>query len=107
VEQDNSDTIEWTYDDTLIGAGAGGTDAIILTMPEVKKPAGRPFNTNEFAMIAPGLEACALQYIDMAAPREIPTPIPGGAIDVLSEWRSTPGWALRPEATTIISMQYQ
>lgn len=107
VEADNGDTIEWTYDDTLIGAGAGGTDAIILTMPEVKKPAGRPINTNEFAMIAPGLEACTLQYLDMAAPREIPTPIPGGAIDVLSEWRSTPGWALRPEATTIISMQYQ
>lgn len=107
VENDNQDEILWAYDDTLVGAGAGGTDAIILAMPEVKKPVGKPFNTNEFAGLAPGLDACLLQYLDMAAPREIPTPLPGGAIDVLAEWRSTPGWGLRPEALTIISMLYQ
>jgi hypothetical protein len=107
VERENSDDILWTYDDTLIGRGLGGNDAIILAMPEVKKPVGKPFNTNEFAQVSPGLDACLLQYLDMAAPREIPTPLAGGAIDVLSEWRSTPGWAVRPEALTLISMQYQ
>ena len=104
----NDDEIMWVYDDTLINKGAGGTtDAVIIVMPEVEKPDGGKFNTNEFAKLAPGLEACTLQLIDMAAPREIPTPLPGGAIDVLSELRATSGWAVRPEAVTIISMMYQ
>ena len=103
----NGDEIVWVYDDTLIGKGAGGTDAVIINMPEVEKPQGSKINTNEFAKLAPGIEACALMYCDMAAPKEIPTPLPGGAIDVLSEWRITSGWGIRPETITIISMQYQ
>jgi hypothetical protein len=103
----NEDEILWVYDDTLIGKGAGGTDAVLIVMPEVTKPQGSNINTNEFAKLAPGIEACTLMYCDMAAPREIPTPLPGGAIDVLSEWRITSGWAIRPEAVTIVSMQYQ
>lgn len=106
VEAENGDQIVLAYDDTLIGKGSGGTDMIIMVMPEVKKPVGRQFNTNEFANIAPGLDACTLQYLDMASPREIPTPLAGGAIDVLSEWRATPGWVLRPEAITLISMGF-
>jgi hypothetical protein len=103
----NGDEIIWTYDDTLIGKGAGGNDAVIIAMPEVQKPKGTGFNTNEFAALAPGLEACIIQLADMAAPREIPTPLPGGAIDVLSEMRITSGWPVRPEAVTILSIQYQ
>ena len=103
----NDDEITWTYDDTLIGKGAGGNDAVIITMPEVEKPNGGKINTNEFAKLAPGLEACTLMYCDKAAPIEIPTPLAGGAIDVLSEWRITSGWGVRPEAVTILSMQYQ
>lgn len=102
----NDDVIEWTYDDTLIGKGAGGTDAVILVMPEVKRPNGSRINTNEFAKLQPGLEATTLMLIDKAAPTEIPTPLPGGATDVLAELRSTSGWGVRPEAVTIISMQY-
>jgi hypothetical protein len=107
VSEMNDDEILWCYDDTLIGQGASGTDAVLMVMPEVKKPMGRPVNTNEFALLAPGLESCTLQFMDMAAPREIPTPLAGGAIDVLSEMRITSGWAVRPEAVTKISMQYQ
>jgi hypothetical protein len=107
VESDLDDEIIWAYDDTLIGKGAGGTDAIILAMPEVKRPERRQFSTNEWAKLQPGLEACLLQYTDMAAPVEIPTQLAGGAIDVLSEWRTTPGWTVRPESVTLISMQYQ
>jgi hypothetical protein len=103
----NEDEITWCYDDTLIGKGAGGNDAVILVMPEVKKANGGRINTNEIAKLAPGIEACTLMYADMAAPREIPTPLAGGAIDVLSEWRITTGWGVRPEAITIMSMQYQ
>ena len=103
----NEDSIEWTYDDTLIGQGAGGTDAVVIVMPEVRKPKANTINTNEFAQLAPGLDATTLMLVDMAAPREIPTPLPGGAIDVLSELRTTSGWGIRPEAVTIVSMQYQ
>lgn len=102
----NGDTIDWVYDDTLIGAGQGGADAVIITMPEVEAPKGKTFNTNEFATLQPGLSACTLMYADVAAPIEIPTPLAGGAIDVLSEMRASPGWAVRPEAVTILSMNY-
>lgn len=106
----NGDEILWTYDDTLIGQGAGGNDAVIIAMPEVEKPEGGRggnWNTNEFAKLAPGLEACTLMLCDRSAPTEIPTPLAGGAIDVLSEFRITPGWGIRGEAITVASMQYQ
>lgn len=103
----NGDKITWSYDDTLIGKGSGGTDAVIINMPKVTKPQGMRINTNEFAALAPGLDACALQLVDMAAPREIPTPIAGGAIDIVAEMRGTSGWGIRPEAITIVSMAYQ
>ena len=102
----NGDRIIWGYDDTLIAQGAGGNDAVILTMPSVTKPQGMAINTNEFAKLAPGIDACNVMYCDMAAPREITTPMPGGAVDTLSEWRLTSGWPIRPTATTVISMQY-
>jgi len=107
VLEDNDDEIFWVYDDTLIGQGAGGNDAIIITMPEVTKPQGMAINTNEFAKLAPGIDACNLQYCDMAAPREITAPLAGGAVDTLSEWRISSGWPIRPEALTIVSAQYQ
>lgn len=101
------DKVIWVADDTLINKGAGGTtDAIIMTAPEVKKPRGGKINTNEFALLTPGMEGTNVQLCDMAAPREIPTPLPGGAIDVLSELRITSGWSLRPEALTIISAPF-
>jgi hypothetical protein len=102
----NGDTIIWGYDDTLIGQGAGGNDAVIITMPAVTKPQGMTINTNEFPKLAPGIDACNVMYCDMAAPREITTPMPGGAVDTLSEWRLSSGWPVRPTATTIVSMQY-
>ena len=107
VLMDNGDELIWAYDDTLIGQGNGGHDAVILVMPELERPEGEHFNTNVFAELAPGLMACTLQLADKAAPTEIPVPIPGGGVDVLSEMRLTSGWAVRPEAVTIVSMQYQ
>jgi hypothetical protein len=102
----NGDKVIWGYDDTLIGKGSGGADLVIIGMPEVEKPEGDTWNTNEFAKLAPGLSACLLQYCDKAAPTEIPTPIAGGAIDIVSEMRVTPGWGVRPEAIRLISMSY-
>jgi len=103
----NDDEITWVYDDTLIGKGSGGNDLIVITLPEVKKPVANKINTNEFAKLAPGIEACTLMYSDMAAPREITAPLAGGATDVLSEWRLTSGWGVRPEAVLLVSAQYQ
>jgi len=102
----NDDYISWGADDTLIGKGIGGTDVILITMPEVKKPVGSPINTNAFAELTPGLVGCNLMYCDVAAPKEIVAPLPGGAVDVVSEMRTTPGWSVRPETLTIISAGY-
>ena len=100
-----------TYDDTLIGQGVpngnGATDLVLIVLPELKRPGGHEIDTNEFAKVTPNLEACVVQLCDMIRPRQIPTPIPGGGIDVTYEARMTPGWGLRGEAITQISMQYQ
>jgi hypothetical protein len=103
----NGDGILWGYDDTLMGKGAGGNDAVILVMPAVQQPRGVRINTNEFAKLTPSMEACTLMLNDMAAPKEIPVVIPGGTIDITAEMRTTSGWAVRPEAITIMTMQYQ
>jgi hypothetical protein len=104
----NGDQLNWCYDDTLIGQGYGGADAVILAMPEVKKPAGSPpVNTNVFGGMSPGNATCLTQYCDMAAPREIISPMPGGMTDMMLEWRVTSGWCPRPQALTIISMPYE
>lgn len=106
IAMENGDEVYWCYDDTLIGKGTGGTDAILLVMPEVERPEGDEINTNEFAKIAPGMSACTLMYSDMAAPREITAPLPAGVTDVTSEWRISSGWGIRPEAITIISAAF-
>jgi hypothetical protein len=102
----NGDTVEWVYDDTLANYSSAGVDTVLIVMPEVEKPRGAVFNTNEFATLTPGLSACTLMYADVAAPIEIPTPLAGGAIDVLSEMRASPGWGVRPEAVTVLTMTY-
>ena len=107
ILEGNGDEVTWVYDDTLIGQGAGGNDAVLLVMPEVDQPMRGAINTNEFARLAPSMRDCLTMYMDMAAPREIPTPLAGGAIDVVFEQRATSGWGIRPEAITVISMQYQ
>lgn len=106
VMSESGDELVISPDDTLIGAGAGGNDAILIGMPELNVPQGGAINTNVFASLTPGMTATTIQLCDMAAPREIPTPLPGGALDVLSEMRITPGWCVRPEALTILSAQY-
>lgn len=105
---ENGDTVLWGYDDTLQGKGAGGSDAIILVMPEVEKPLnGGDTDTNVFAEVAPGFDACVTLYTDMAMPKEIYSPLPRGGTDVLMELRSTSGFGVRPEAVTIMSMVFQ
>lgn len=107
ILMDNGDELTWAYDDTLQGAGANGTDLVLMVMPEVAKPAGAAVNTNIFASLSPGNPTCVTQYCDMAAPREIISPLAGGATDFVQEWRITSGWVPRPQSLTVVQMPYQ
>lgn len=102
----NGDKVTFGYDDTLIGAGAGGNDAIIIVMPKLEQPSRTPWNTNEFGKVTPQFLNCTAIYSDVIAPIEIPTPLPGGAIDIQTELRSTSGWVPRPQAVTVLSGAY-
>ena len=106
VAGDSGDTFEWFFDDTLIGKGTGGTDAIILTIPEVEVPDMPGINTNIFATLKPSLKAVNTMYADMAAPMKIPTPIADGGLTEVQELRITSGWTLRPQGVYVISMTY-
>ena len=107
VLEEAGDTIEWYYDDTLIGKGAGGTtDALLLTIPEIEQPDLPGINTNIFPQLNPNLKAVNLMYADMAAPMKIPTPTPDGAITEVNELRVTSGWCVRPQGVTILSFPY-
>lgn len=108
VAEVNEDDIKWVADDTLIGKGSGGVDLVIFVMPELDIPEAQgEINTNEFSKITPGFLDNTAMYCDMVAPREITTPIPGGAVDVLSEHRISAGWGVRPEGIYLLSAQYQ
>ena len=101
------DDVSFAADDTLIGQGYGGTDAIILIAPELKIPkANARINTNVFAELTPNTTATSLMLCDVAAPTEIPTPLPDGGITTLYTMRSTSGWGIRLEGMTIISAAY-
>lgn len=102
----NGDTVEWYYDDTLMGQGAGGTDMVIMTLPEIEQPDIPGINTNVFADVNPNMKAVNVQYADMAAPMKIPTPTPDGAITEVQELRITSGWCIRPQGLRLISMAY-
>ena len=100
------DIIEWGFDDTLQGQGTAGADLVIMTIPEIKKPKRAKLNTNAFAELLPGLDATVLQYMDMAAPRDITAPLPNGAVDITAELRATSGWGLRAQAINLLSIPY-
>lgn len=102
----NEDTITWAYDDTLIGKGAGGNDAIIIIMTDLGQQHTNAIDTNEFAKLMPSDSDTAKMYMDRAAPTEIPVPLAGGALDIVAELRSSSGWVTRPEAVTVVSMQF-
>lgn len=105
-EADGDDVI-FCADDTLIGKGAGNTDLIIVTNPELVIPDARQdINTNIFATLTPNQQAVNVMFCDMAAPTEIPSPMPDGGLTTLYTMRSTPGWNFRSEGVTLLSAKY-
>ncbi len=101
------DDVIFCQDDTLIGKGAGGTDLIIVTNPELVVPEARQeINTNIFATLMPNQKAVNVMFCDVAAPTEIPSPMPDGGITTLYTMRATPGWNFRSEGVTLLSAKY-
>ncbi|EOC9629719.1 hypothetical protein [Enterobacter ludwigii] len=100
----NGDKIVFCQDDTLIGKGAGGSDLVLITNPELAVPdAQKNINTNIFATLTPNQQAVNMMFTDVAAPTEIPSPMPDGGVTTLYTERATPGWNLRPEGLTLLS----
>jgi hypothetical protein len=106
VLEESGNTFEIYFDDTLIGKGAGGTDAVILTIPEIEKPKGPGINTNDFGELQPSNEDVNVMYMDMAAPRKISTPIPDGGVTDVYELRTTSGWNIRAEGLFVLNFPY-
>lgn len=102
----NGYELEFTFDDTLIGKGAGGTDLVILAIPEIEELEKVDINTNEFAELMPSANQVNVMYTDMPAPRKISTPIPDGGINERYEIRISSGWNWRPEGLFLLSMNY-
>lgn len=107
AEDVNGDDIVFAMDDTLVGKGAGGADLIMISTPTLKIPeAQQSINTNIFATLTPNEQAVNLMFTDVAAPTEIPSPMPDGGVTTLYTERATPGWNLRGEGITLLSAQY-
>lgn len=100
----DGDNLIFCADDTLIGKGAGGTDLILITNPELVMPEGSGnINTNIFATLTPNQQAVNVMFCDVPAPTEVPSPIPDGGVTTLYTMRATPGWNFRPEGITLLS----
>ena len=101
--------VSWHFDDTLIGKGLNGADMVILTMPELSVPdlPNLAMNTGAFNEMQPSMKAVNVMYADMAAPMNIPTPVPDGGITTVKELRMSSAWNLRYQGLYLLSIPYQ
>ncbi|QGZ66364.1 DUF2184 domain-containing protein [Paraburkholderia acidisoli] len=106
VTAEAGDEVEYYFDDTLQGKGAGGADMVILTIPEIEQPDMPGINTNVFGDVQPSTKAVNAMYTDMPAPMKIPTPIPDGAITEVQEMRISSGWNLRGQGLYLLSIPH-
>ncbi|MXV44329.1 DUF2184 domain-containing protein [Saccharibacter sp. 17.LH.SD] len=93
-------------DDELRGRGTNGTDVMLFTIPELPNMAAQgKIDTNVFAdEFGQANLSCNGLFADRSIPTEITGPVGAEATDVVTFMRSTSGWALRGEATTILSV---
>ena len=106
VLQELGDQLEWHFDDTLIGKGAGGSDMMILTIPEVETPRIPGVNTGLFNEVKPSMNDVNLLYADVAVPVKIQSPMPNAAIREVQEIRVTSGWNARGAGVYLLSVPY-
>lgn len=106
VMHGNNVSVEFAPDDSLIGRGTGGTDAVIITLPELPDVGTIPkFNTNEFGdSVQPNERAMNTMFTDRVVASELSAPWGPEMTRVVSFMRITAGWALRGEGTTILSV---
>jgi len=103
VLQWNGKDIEFGVDNTLIGKGDGGTDGIILCIPELVDQSDNAFNTNVFASLQPNISANIVQMCDTPEPVFKTVPLSLDNNEIMSEQKIIPAWGIRPEAITFIS----
>lgn len=99
----NGKDIEFYVDNTLQGKGDGGTDGIILCIPELVDQSDMPFNTNIFASLQPNITANIVQMCDTPEPVFKTVPLSLDNNEIMSEQKIIPAWGVRPEAITFIS----
>ena len=99
----NGKDIEFYVDNTLEGKGDGGTDGIILAIPELVDQTDSAFNTNVFASLQPNITANIVQMCDTPEPVFKTVPLSLDNNEIMSEQKIIPAWGLRPEAITFIS----
>lgn len=81
--------------------------AAAIGNPTIEVPEARhAINTNIFSTLVPNQQAVNVMFCDMAAPMEIPSPMPDGGLTTLYTMRATPGWNFRPEGITLLSAKY-
>lgn len=99
--------VDFSVTDTLKGAGAGGKDIIVISIPEIETAdAVGDYNTNALASLMPNQKMNNVQFCDRPKPTKIVSPAPQGKTDVLYELFATAGVALRPEASVALEMAY-
>jgi hypothetical protein len=107
VLKESGVTVEFGYDDTMIGKGSGGKDAVLICLPDIQVPKMQGnINTNAFAELQPSLTGCNVMYQNVAQPTQKRVPLAKGFQEIMSEIRITSGWGLRPEAIMILSGTY-
>lgn len=107
AERVGGDEIIFAADDTLIGKGQGGTDLIVMSIPEIRVPQSDvEINTNIFATLTPNQQAMTTMLCDMPAPLEVVSPMQDGGTTTVYTLRVTPGWNLRSEGLTLLSAAY-
>lgn len=99
----NGKDIEFYVDNSLVGKGDGGTDGIILCIPELVDQTDNSFNTNVFASLEPKITANIVQMCDTPEPVFKTVPLSLDNNEIMSEQKIIPAWGLRPEAITFIS----
>lgn len=101
-------SINFYVDDTLIGKGAGGSDAVVMCYPGFPDTPDDIYNTDALAALPNSIQEMVAMYTAHSQPMEIESPAVDGSQGVYTTYHTkvTPGWALRPEAVTILSLPY-
>lgn len=92
-------------DNSLKGAGSGGTDGILIAIVERPMRAPGLLNTNAFGALPNGMQAINVQYADALAPIRYDYPL-GSSMGMRHDWVVTAGLATSPEYSVALNVVY-